>query len=346
MEADAKMTPRVAMTASFRGLIDELRRGRRTCRDPEARGHPPHRRVGRPVGQGPDVRQRERLRHSGRLGRDQQPQAAGDRRRMRFLGDRGAAARRARPADRSRIRQRRTGEGEICLEDGEVDLHALPIPLFSVLDGASHDHGRRDAVARSGRARRAAERRRVQIPGQGKESDRNRHRHAQQPAPIRGQGVRQGGTAADLDQRRHASVRTHLRDLQGAGRRQRTRHRGRHARRGSQADPLPDDRPALHRRRRNRPRGGDPSDRMDAAGGPVRRVHPPDGRSPLESPGPRQGDIHAPESESTTRSTCRGRTSGLRDRSTRRRCGASWRKPESRSPRSTSLRAAAATGTP
>ena len=48
---------------------------------------------------------------------------------------------------------------EICLEDGEVDLHALPIPLFSVLDGGpmitagvtlSRDPDDRDAALNAG----------------------------------------------------------------------------------------------------------------------------------------------------------------------------------------------------
>ena len=83
------------------------RRGRRAGADREAGRHPPYRDPRRPVGQGAHVHQRQRLRHAGRLGRDQQPQPPRDRRRLRLLRNRGPPARRPRPPDRAGSRQQR-----------------------------------------------------------------------------------------------------------------------------------------------------------------------------------------------------------------------------------------------
>ena len=64
-------------------------------------------------------------------------------------------------------------------------------------------------------------------------------------------------------------------------------------RRAGRARALLDHRPALHRRRRDRAGGGDPADRLDLSGRPLRRIHPPDGRAALEPAGAHQGDLDA-----------------------------------------------------
>ncbi len=92
---------------------------------------------------------------------------------------------------------------------------------------------------------------------------------------------------------RHASVRDHRLGLSRAARRRRDGDRRRLARRGGRACALLHHRRALHRRRRDRAGGGNPADRLDLAGRPVRRVHPADGRAALESAGAHQGDLDA-----------------------------------------------------
>ena len=103
----------------------------------------------------------------------------------------------------------------------------------------------------------------------------------------------EAGAAADLDLDRHASVRDHRLGLSRAARRRRDGDRRRLARRGGRACALLDHRHALHRRRRDRAGGGNPADRLDVAGGPLRRIHPADGRAALESAGAHQGDLDA-----------------------------------------------------
>ena len=99
--------------------------------------------------------------------------------------------------------------------------------------------------------------------------------------------------AADLDLDRHPSDRDHRLRLSRAARRRRDGDRGRHPRRAGGARALLDHRHALHRRRRDRAGGGDPADRLDLAGRPLRRVHAADGRAALESAGAHQGDLDA-----------------------------------------------------
>ena len=65
------------------------------------------------------------------------------------------------------------------------------------------------------------------------------------------------------------------------------------ARRAGRAGAVRDHRPALHRRRRDRAGGGDPADRLDLAGRPLRRVHAADGRAALEPARAHQGDLDA-----------------------------------------------------
>ena len=67
------------------------------------------------------------------------------------------------------------------------------------------------------------------------------------------------------------------------------------ARRAGRARAMPDHRPALHRRCRDRAGSGNSADRLDLSGRPLRRIHPPDGRAALESAGARQS--HRDEEE-------------------------------------------------
>ena len=92
---------------------------------------------------------------------------------------------------------------------------------------------------------------------------------------------------------RHASDRDHRLRLSRAARRRRDGDRRRHPRRAGRAGAVLDHRPALHRRRRDRAGGGNPADRLDLAGRPLRRVHPADGRAALEPAGAHQGDLDA-----------------------------------------------------
>ena len=94
------------------------------------------------------------------------------------------------------------------------------------------------------------------------------------------------------------SIGTHPIEITGSGyrapaRRRRDGDRRRPARRAGRARALRDHRRALHRRCRDRAGGGNPAHRLDLAGGPVRRVHPADGRAALESAGAHQGDLDA-----------------------------------------------------
>ncbi len=102
-----------------------------------------------------------------------------------------------------------------------------------------------------------------------------------------------GASVADLDQHRHPPDRDHRLRLSRAARRRRDGDRRRVARRAGRARAVRDHRPALYRRRRDRARGGNPADRLDLAGGTLRRVHAADGRAALESARAHQGDRDA-----------------------------------------------------
>src|SRR3981189_3085044 len=97
----------------------------------------------------------------------------------------------------------------------------------------------------------------------------------------------------DRDLDRYPSDRDHRLGLSRAARGRRDGDRGRHARRAGRARALQDHRPALYRGRRDRAGRRDPPRRLDLARGPLRRVHPPDGRAALESAGAHQGDLDA-----------------------------------------------------
>ena len=117
------------------------------------------------------------------------------------------------------------------------------------------------------------------------------------------------------------------------------------ARRGGRACALLDHRRALHRRRRDRAGGGNPADRLDLAGGPLRRVHPADGRAALESAGPHQGDLDAQGRDLLQPAHAVGEHLARGADALHRDPAGAARPPTSRSRTSTSRSAAARSGT-
>ena len=205
------------------------------------------------------------------------------------------------------------------------------------------DHGRRRDRARSG-ARH--QQRHLPLHREGEEPHRHRHRHAQQHAAVCAARVRAQGAAADLDLDRHASDRDHRLRLSRAARRRRDGDRGRHPRRAGRARALPDHRPALHRRRRDRAGGGDPADRLDLAGRPLRRVHAADGRAALEPAGAHQGDLDAQGRDLLQPAHALGEHLARRAHALRGDPPGAARPPACRSRTSTSRSAAAPSGMP
>ena len=261
-------------------------RGGPAGRDFAAGRYPPYRGAGRPVGQGALVHRRGGLRHARGLGRDQPPRPARRRHGVFLRRDRGQGPRRARPPGRAALGQCRARPRDPA---GGRRGRPLP-PADPAVLGArrrADDHRRRDARPRPGRRARA-QCRGLPLSRQGESADRHRHRHPQQFAALRRKGIRAQPAAADLDQYRHPPDRGHRRHLQGPHRDERGRHRRRHAGRRPRAYPVQDGRHRVHRRCRDRAGGGDPADRLDPAGGTVRRVHPADGRAPLEPAGARE----------------------------------------------------------
>ena len=264
---------------------------RRARRPAPAGRHPPHRDAGRPGQDRALFPQGDRLRHAGRVRHHPHARARHHVARLRDLSARsrtsctqaidkpippkyvedladprgGAARRRRRPLQ--------------AADPDVVDLRRR-----------ADDHRRRRDRARSG-ARH--QQRHLPLHRQGEEPHRHRHRHAQQHAAVRAARVRAQGAAADLDLDRHPSDRDHRLGLSRAARRRRDGDRRRHPRRAGRARAVRDHRPALHRRRRDRAGGRDPADRLDLAGGPLRRVHAADGRAALEPAGAHQGDLDA-----------------------------------------------------
>ena len=204
------------------------------------------------------------------------------------------------------------------------------------------DHRRRGDRPRPG-ARH--EQRHLPLHRQGKGAHRHRHRHAEQHAAVRAARLRAEGAAADLDLDRHASVRDHRLGLSRAARRRRDGDRRRPARRGGRACALLDHRHALHRRRRDRAGGGNPADRLDLAGGPLRRVHPADGRPALEPAGAHQGDLDAQGRDLLQPAHAVGEHLARGADALRRDPAGAARPPTSRSRTSTSRSAAARSGT-
>ena len=129
---------------------------------------------------------------------------------------------------------------------------------------------------------------------QGEEPHRHRHRHAEQHAAVRAARATSARSRC-RSRSRSARIRSRSPARAIARRSASTRWRSPAGLRGEagRACALRDHRPALHRRRRDRAGGGNPADRLDLAGGPLRRVHPADGRPALESAGAHQGDLDA-----------------------------------------------------
>ncbi len=180
---------------------------------------------------------------------------------------------------------------EVVLLDGEVDLYKLPIPMSSIYDGGPMITAgvviTRDPEfgINSGIYRFIVKEK--NLTGIDIVTPNNMRMFAQRayqqgrPLPV------------------SISIGTHPIEITGSGYRAplgdgRNGDRGRLARRPGRARALPDHRSALYRGCRDRAGGGDLADRLDLAGGPLRRVHAADGRPALEPAGARQGDLHAP----------------------------------------------------
>ena len=205
--------------------------------------------------------------------------------------DRAQARRRDRQADPAEIRATARRRARSCMTGDDVDLFKLPIPMSSIYDGGP--------MITAGVVIAQGSRSSASTPASTASSSRKRASPASTSSRRTTCGCSRSArferrrAAADLDLHRHASVRDHRLGLSRAARRRRDGDCRRPARRGGRACALLDHRRALHRRRRDRAGGGNPADRLDLAGRPLRRVHPADGRAALESAGAHQGDLDA-----------------------------------------------------
>ena len=304
------------MNENFREFLDRLRARERARRHQAAGRHPPHRDARRPVRQGALLPRRDRLRHAGRVGHHPHARALDHGHGLhRVRRDRAEAAAGHRPSDPAALRRDRAPQAGDQDRRRRRSLQAADPDVLD-LRRRPDDHRRRGD--REGPGVRP-QLRHLPLHGEGEEPDRHRHRHAQQHALFAQRALRSRPPLPDLDLDRHAPVRDHGRGLPRADRRGRDGDRRRPARRAGRARAVRDDRPAVHRRRRDRARSRDPADRLDAPRRPLRRVHAPDGRAALEPAGAREGDHACARTRSTTRCTCRGRTPGSRRRRATRR---------------------------